>query len=133
MLVLIVEDHRDAREMVVELLHFAGFQTATAADGFEAVEKAKKLRPAAILMDLALPGQSGWEATRQIKAHPLTRGIPIIALTAQALRDQEAEAWEAGCDGFLTKPALPPEILHELCRVLDPGYGDPGRGGGQGH
>ena len=61
-------------------------------------------RPALIVMDLNLPGITGYEATRTLKADPVTAGIPVVALTAQAMRGDEQKAREAGCDAYLTKP-----------------------------
>ena len=76
-LVLVVDDYQDAREMYAEYLKASGFRVAEARTGIEAVAKAREVNPDCILMDLSLPGIDGWEATRQLKADPSTRHIPV--------------------------------------------------------
>ena len=127
-LVLVVEDYPDAREMYVEYLGFAGFSVAEASNGFEAVEKALALKPAIVLMDLALPGMDGWEATRRLKADERTRHIPVVAITGHALAGHAAAAREAGCDGFITKPCLPDALVAEIRQRIGttPTSQDPG-------
>ena len=75
-----------------------------AVDGQQAVDMAASESPAIILMDMSLPVIDGWEATRQVKANAATKGIPVIALTAHAMAEDEAKARAAGCDDFDTKP-----------------------------
>jgi len=118
-LVLIVEDFDDAREILSSMLQFYGFRVAEAVRGSEAVEKAVQLLPDIVLMDLALPGMDGYQATRSLKSNPRTRKIPVIAVTAHALPEDEKKAREAGCDSFLTKPVHPTELLGEMRRFLD--------------
>jgi two-component system alkaline phosphatase synthesis response regulator PhoP len=86
--VLIAEDEKDIRELVGFTLRLAGFETVYAANGFEAVNRAKEDLPDLILMDLHMPGMEGDEAARQISLDPVTKNIPIIFLTA---RDQDIE------------------------------------------
>jgi two-component system cell cycle response regulator DivK len=117
-LVLVVEDYADAREMYVEYLRYAGFAVAEAQNGLEAVERAVALRPALVLMDLALPGMDGWEATRRLKADERTRHIPVVAITGHALAGHADAARDAGCDGFLTKPCLPDALVEEIRRRI---------------
>jgi len=127
-LVLVVEDYGDAREMYVEYLTFAGFTVAEAKNGFEAVEKATALQPAIVLMDLALPGMDGWEATRRLKTDERTRHIPVVAITGHALAGHAQAAREAGCDGFITKPCLPDALVAEIRRQIGstPATANPG-------
>jgi CheY-like chemotaxis protein len=117
-LVLVVDDFRDGREMYAEYLSQDGFAVAEAADGEEAVAKARALLPDVVLMDLSLPGMDGWEATRVLKADPRTRHIRIVALTAHALASYAESARAAGCDGVVTKPCLPPDLAAEVRRQL---------------
>src|SRR5258705_11784264 len=84
--------------------------------------------PALILMDMSLPGLDGWEATRQIKAAPETRAIPVIALTAHAMSGDRERAVAAGCDDFDIKPADLPRLLQKI-KALLPRRGGAGRPG----
>ena len=118
LLVLVVEDYQDAREMYAAYLQFSGYRVAEASNGLEAVEKARELLPAIILMDLALPKMDGWEATRLLKADERTRNIPIVALTGHALAGHAEGARQAGCDAFVTKPCLPDVLVAEIQRML---------------
>jgi two-component system cell cycle response regulator DivK len=117
-LVLVVDDYEDAREMYAESLRVSGYRVALARDGREAVAETDALLPDLVLMDLSLPGLDGWEATRQIKANPRTRHIPVVALTGHALSNAAEGARAAGCDAFVLKPCLPDDMLLEVQRVL---------------
>jgi CheY-like chemotaxis protein len=130
-LILVVEDFDDAREMYRDYLEFAGFRVETARDGREGIEKARALQPDLILMDLSLPGIDGWEATRLLKAAPETRQIIIIALSAHALATEGDRARAAGCDGFIAKPCLPPDLVLEITKYLKGHGADRARRGGQ--
>jgi len=117
-LILVVEDFDAAREMYRDYLEFSGFRVETARDGREAIDKAHALHPDLILMDLSLPGVDGWEATRLLKADPTTRHLLIVALSAHALAAEGERARAAGCDGFIAKPCLPPDLVTEINRYL---------------
>jgi two-component system, cell cycle response regulator DivK len=117
-LILVVEDFEDAREMYRDYLEFSGFRVETARDGREAIDKAQALDPDLILMDLSLPGVDGWEATRLLKSDPATRHLLIVALSAHALAAEGERARAAGCDGFIAKPCLPPDLVIEITRYL---------------
>jgi two-component system, cell cycle response regulator DivK len=117
-LVLIVDDFEDNREMYAQYLRFHGYEIAEADNGQEALKQAAALLPDVIVMDLSLPGMDGWEATRRLKQEPLTRGIPVIALTGHALTGSEHTAREAGCDRFLTKPCAPAVLGQEIRKML---------------
>jgi CheY-like chemotaxis protein len=102
--ILVIEDNPLNLELVTDLLEADGFivcQARTAEEGLRAV---CELSPDLILMDLSLPGLDGLAATRALRADPATRHLTIIALTAHAMRGDEAIALRAGCDGYLTKP-----------------------------
>lgn len=100
---LIVEDVALNRDLLTQLLE-DDYALEMAVDGAAGVAMAASHAPDLILMDLSLPIIDGWEATRRIKADPTTAGIPIIAITAHAMRDDEDKARAAGCDDFMTKP-----------------------------
>jgi CheY-like chemotaxis protein len=126
-LILLVEDYEDAREMYAEYLEYSGYRVETARDGAEAIKKARELRPDLILMDLSLPGIDGWEATRMLKADPDTAGITVVALSAHALAAEGQRAFDAGCDGFIAKPCLPPELVDHLTKYLSSSSSSPRR------
>ncbi len=108
---LLVEDNEMNRDMLSRRLEKRGYSLALAVDGGQGVALAKSELPDLILMDMSLPVLDGWDATRQIKADPATKGIPVIALTAHAMESDRQKALEAGCDDFDTKPV-------ELARLL---------------
>ncbi len=116
--ILVAEDEPDNRRIVVRVLTVEGYETLEAADGHAAVALARREHPDLIMMDLAMPGMDGWEAARQLKADPETADIPIIALTAFALRGDEERAREAGCDDYLSKPCRPQTIREVVARFL---------------
>jgi two-component system cell cycle response regulator DivK len=118
-LVLVVDDVADGREICAEYMLFRKYRVATAADGREALAQAFELLPDVILMDLSLPEIDGWEATRRLKGDERTRHIPIIALTAHALKSAHDEALAAGCDAVVTKPVMPRDLESEVRRLLD--------------
>ena len=95
-LILVVDDFRDNREMYVDYLRYSGFRVEEASDGQQALQKASALAPDLIVMDLALPGMDGWEATRRLKDDHRTRHIPVIALTGHALSGYSKSAKDAG-------------------------------------
>jgi len=117
-LVLLVDDFQDNREMYAMYLEHAGLRVAEAGNGHEALDQAFSLLPDLIVMDLSLPGIDGWEATRRLKADARTKKIPVLALTSHALEGYSEGARAAGCDGFVTKPCLPEQLLNEIRRVL---------------
>ena len=102
--VLVVDDHDLNRELVRSLLERRGYRVLLAADGDRALESARRDRPALVLMDLAMPGRDGFSAARELKADPRTATIPLVALTALAMRGDEERARLAGFDGYLAKP-----------------------------
>ncbi len=108
--ILIVEDDVDNRRIVAKTLSVEGYEIIEAVDGIEALAHAQADHPDLILMDLALPNMDGWEATRRLKSDPRTRTIPVVALTAVAMRGDEEQARAAGCDDYLSKPARPVAI-----------------------
>src|SRR5215212_7120002 len=101
--ILIVEDVEMNRDLLTQLLE-DDYVLVIAVDGGMGVAMAASHTPDLILMDLSLPVIDGWEATRRIKANPATAGIPVIAITANAMSGDEDKAKAAGCDDFMTKP-----------------------------
>jgi CheY-like chemotaxis protein len=116
-LVLIVDDDPDGREMYATTMKMAGFRVEQAADGFEAVDKAYKLHPGVILMDLLMPRLDGWEVVGWLQRNATTRSIPIVAVTG-ASEEQRLKAKAEGCERVLVKPCLPDQLLAEVRSVL---------------
>jgi len=102
--ILVVEDNLLNLELVTDLLEAKGFMVCHAVTGEEAFRAAFELSPDLVLMDLSLPGQDGLATTRALRADPATRHLTIIALTAHAMKGDEAIALRAGCNGYLAKP-----------------------------
>lgn len=116
--VLLVEDNELNRDMLSRRLQRRGYEIAVATDGVQAVQAATRDRPELILMDMSLPEMDGWEATRQLKAQPGTRAIPVIALTAHAMAGDRDRALAAGCDEFETKPVELERLLAKMQALL---------------
>jgi CheY-like chemotaxis protein len=114
MKILYVEDNEDNVFMLKNRLTRAGHTVIIATDGAQGVAMASSERPDMILMDLSLPVLDGWQATREIKATPDTRHIPVIALTAHAMAGDREKALSAGCDDFDTKPVELPRLLAKI-------------------
>jgi len=116
--ILIVEDNEMNRDMLSRRLAKRGYDVAIAVDGEQGLAMARSAPPALILMDMSLPGLDGWEATRQLKALPETRAVPVIALTAHAMAGDREKAIAAGCDDFDTKPVDLPRLLAKIDALL---------------
>lgn len=102
--ILLVEDNPMNRRVVQFILKSQGYIVLEAKHGLEALELVKVHLPDLILMDLQLPGMDGFTTTRIIKEDATTKDIPVVALTAYAMRGDAERAVEAGCDGYITKP-----------------------------
>ena len=116
--ILVVEDVDFNRDLIVQLLEDE-YQVIEAVNGKEGVEIAERERPELILMDLSLPIMDGWEATRRLKANADLRSIPVIALTAHAMKGDEEKALAAGCDGYLAKPIDEDELMARIASYLE--------------
>ena len=118
--ILIVEDNEDNRRIYSTILTYTGYRVLEATDGERGIALAIAELPDLILMDVAIPKINGWDATRQLKANPVTMGIPIIALTAHALASDREKAMSVGCDGYIAKPAEPRAVVAEVLRRVGP-------------
>jgi two-component system cell cycle response regulator DivK len=112
--ILLVEDNEMNRDMLSRRLIRKGFHVLTAVDGQEGVDMAVQEKPDLILMDMSLPVLDGWAATRLLKSMSDLQSIPIIALTAHAMKGDEEEAYRAGCDDFDTKPVVIDRLLDKI-------------------
>jgi two-component system cell cycle response regulator DivK len=115
--ILIVEDVELNRELLVQLLE-RDYRLVLAGDGKAALDCAAEEKPDLILMDLSLPRMDGWEATRRLKENETTARIPVIVLSAHAMRGDEERARASGCDDFLTKPIDEALLYQKLERHL---------------
>jgi CheY-like chemotaxis protein len=102
--ILLVEDNEMNRDMLGRRLQRRGFEVVYAEDGEQALAQARAESPDIILMDLSLPVMDGWEATRRLKNDSEQADVPVVALTAHAMAQDEQKALDAGCDAFETKP-----------------------------
>ena len=115
--ILVVEDVDFNRDLLVQLLE-DDYEVIEAVNGQEGVEFAERERPDLILMDLSLPVMDGWEATRRLKANHDLRPIPVIALTAHAMKGDEEKALAAGCDDYLVKPLDEDDLMVKIEKYL---------------
>jgi two-component system, cell cycle response regulator DivK len=115
---LVVEDNDASRDALARRLQRRGFDVLLAVDGQQAVAVTRSTKPDLILMDLGLPVIDGWEATRQLKADPATRHIPIIVLSAHAMTNDRDLALAAGGDDFDTKPVRFQPLIDKIASLL---------------
>jgi CheY-like chemotaxis protein len=115
--ILIVDDAAEARELYAEYLEFCGFQVKTAPDGMQALLIAQQSAPDIIVMDLCMPILDGWQAIRELKAHPPTANIPIIAISAHH-GEAAVRARDAGAEVCLAKPCLPSQLARAIRALL---------------
>ena len=116
--ILLVEDNEMNRDMLSRRLERRGYEVITAVDGQQGITRAQTDAPDIVLMDMSLPVVDGWAASRQLKAHAVTKHIPIIALTAHAMAGDREQALAAGCDDFDTKPIDLARLLEKIERLL---------------
>ncbi len=120
--VLIVDDLAENRLLLTDLLAQAGFETAEASGGLEALAAFDREPPSLVLMDQRMPDLDGKEATRRIKATARGRNTPVLVVSASALEENRREALEAGADGFIRKPFRPDDVFGEIARVCGVRY-----------
>ena len=118
--ILIVEDNELNMKLFNDLLQARGYNTLQAKDGRLVVEMARKNRPDMILMDIQLPEISGLEITKMLKADDDLCGIPVVAVTAFAMKGDEQKIRSGGCDGYIAKPISVASFLQTVSRFLEP-------------
>jgi len=116
--ILIVEDVEINRDLLEQLLE-EDYELLTAEDGAAAIRLAEKENPDLILMDMSLPVMDGWEATRILKGRDDLKRIPVIALTAHAMRGDEEKARACGCDDYLSKPIEEDRLFEKIAHFLE--------------
>jgi len=116
--ILLVEDNEMNRDMLSRRLLRRNHEVLIAEDGAKGIDMAREHKPDLILMDMSLPITDGWEATRVLKGDERTRAIPVIALTAHAMRGDRQKALDAGCDDYDTKPVDLKRLLSKIAALL---------------
>jgi two-component system cell cycle response regulator DivK len=116
--VLIVEDNELNMKLFRDLLEAHGYLTSGTSNGFEALDLVRKLHPDLILMDIQLPQVSGLEVTRWIKDDPELRSIPVVAVTAFAMKGDEERIREGGCEAYLSKPISVGKFIETVRRFI---------------
>lgn len=116
--ILIVEDNPANMKLAVFVLEQAGYRVISAIDAELGLTLAREQHPDLIMMDVQLPGMDGLAATELLKQDEATRGIPVIALTALAMKGDEARIREAGCDAYIAKPMRYQEVLETVAAQL---------------
>ncbi len=122
-LVLIVEDNEKNRKLLRDILEFKGYRTLESLTAEDSLEQAREAKPDLILMDIQLPGMSGLDALGHLRADPVTRNIPVIAVTASVMTDDRQKIMVAGFDGFQTKPISVNEFLDNVEKALGKAQG----------
>lgn len=112
--ILVVEDNQDNMTLIVDVLSSLDYDVLQATDGLLGVQMTQEHHPDLILMDLSLPKMDGWTAAGTIKAQEALQDIPIIALTAHAMKGDKERALDAGCDDYITKPINLQELASKL-------------------
>ena len=118
--ILVVDDNQDSRELVIKILKGKGHQLCEAVDGEDALEKVASEQPDLILMDISLPKIDGHEVTRRLKSDEKFASIPVIALTAHAMKGDKEKALAAGCEGYISKPINVREFYDRIKVFLKP-------------
>ena len=118
-LILIIEDDNNSRKLLRDSLQVTGYETAEAVNGEQGLELARNRRPALILMDIQLPGISGFDALRSLRDDPATRAIPVIAVTASVMGAQQNDVLQAGFDALESKPVSVVGLLRKMRALLD--------------
>jgi two-component system cell cycle response regulator DivK len=118
-LILIIEDHEKNRKLLRDVLQHKGYRTLETETAEEGIELARQVQPALILMDIQLPGMDGIEAFGRLRAESATRKIPVIAVTASAMTEDQLKIREAGFDGYQQKPISIIPFLDAVRAVLE--------------
>ncbi len=112
--IMVVDDNKDSRELVIKVLRAKGYRLVEAVDGQDALDRIPAENPDLILMDISLPKIDGYEVTQRLKKQDEYKDIPIIALTAHAMKGDREKAINAGCSGYIPKPINVRELPEQI-------------------
>jgi len=116
--ILVAEDERDIRELIAFSLRYGGFEVEEAVNGIEVVEKARKLRPDLIIMDVRMPKKTGYEACKELKEADETRDIPIVFLSAKGQEAEIKQGMELGAVDYILKPFEAEQLPKRMAEIL---------------
>ncbi len=117
-LILVAEDERDIRDLIVFTLQIAGFRVVDVPNGEEAVKKAKEIRPDLILMDVRMPKMTGFEACRALKQEEKTKNIPVVFLSAKGQEAEISTGLDLGAEDYFLKPFAPDDLSRRVNKIL---------------
>ena len=116
--ILIVEDSASVRRLIEVCLRELSLDIVGAADGISGLEAARETLPAAVVLDIGLPGMDGWEVLRRLRADDATRETKVLILTAHAQPEVAVQAQEGGADDFMTKPFRPTDLRDRVAKMI---------------
>jgi len=116
--ILLIEDDHDNMGLIHFILEREGFSVSEAYDGHTGMNLARQEQPDLILLDLAMPEIDGWTVAGILKSDPVTQNIPIVALTVRSLSEDRKRAFDAGCNGYITKPMGVTFFTEEIKKYL---------------
>jgi len=116
--ILLVEDQPLNRELVADLLRAAGYTVVECISAEEGIAAARRAPPDLVLLDIRLPGMDGFEAIRRLRADPRTAGLPVVALTAQAMKGDQEQARAAGFTAYISKPINTRTLVEQVAGLL---------------
>ena len=116
--ILFADDDPGMRALVVINLEAEGFEVTTAEDGFSALEKAERLHPDLIVLDVMMPGRDGLDVLQELRKRPAVAAIPVVLLTAKATDADVWDGWKAGADYYMTKPFKPEDLASFAHNIL---------------
>ncbi|HVA64296.1 MAG TPA: response regulator [Terriglobales bacterium] len=116
--ILVAEDDAASRELLAEILRASGYTVIEAADGAEAVDELEQCRPDLVLVDIQMPKLSGYQVLSHLRTHSSQPAIPVVAITAHAMRGDREQALEAGFDGYFAKPIAVAELRRRVAELL---------------
>lgn len=117
-LILVAEDERDIRELIVITLQIAGFKVVDVPNGEEAVKKAREVTPDLILMDVRMPKMTGYEACKSLKREEKTKNIPVVFLSAKGQEAEISAGLELGAEEYFLKPFAPEDLSRRVSKIL---------------